>query len=110
VPNLHVWTDPILQQTHGGITSYSVAPLTKSDEVTGSSGTAGSVLTKASRSLKISGYVDTSAGRIRTTVDRSLTNSSDHTWEAGETRDTLDASWKDVSTVTNRRQGRPHRN
>ncbi|HET6292585.1 MAG TPA: peptide-N4-asparagine amidase [Kribbella sp.] len=100
VPNLHVWTDPILKQTRGGITSYSVAPLTKSDEVTGSSGTAGSVLTKASRSLKLSGYVDTSAGRIRTTVERSLTNSSDHTWEAGETRDTLDASWKDVSTVT----------
>ena len=100
VPNLHVWTDPILKQTRGKITSYSVAPLTKSDEVTGSSGTAGSVLTKASRSLKLSGYVDTSAGRIRTTVERSLTNSSDHTWEAGETRDTLDASWKDVSTVT----------
>ena len=100
VPNLHVWTDPILKQTRGGITSYSVAPLTKSDEVTGSSGTAGSVLTKASRSLKLSGYVDTSAGRIRTTVERSLTNSSDHTWGAGETRDTLDASWKDVSTVT----------
>ncbi|WP_132297056.1 peptide-N4-asparagine amidase [Kribbella sp. VKM Ac-2568] len=100
VPNLHVWTDAHLKQTRGALTSYSVAPLTKSDEVTGSSGAPGSVLTKASRSLKISGYVDTSAGRIRTTVERSLANTSDHAWEAGESRDTLDATWRDVSTVT----------
>ena len=77
-----------------------MSALTKSDEVTGSPGAAGSVLTKATRTLKISGYVDTSAGRIRTTVERSLWNSSDHTWEAGESRDTLDASWRDLSTVT----------
>ncbi|WP_132194304.1 MULTISPECIES: peptide-N4-asparagine amidase [Kribbella] len=100
VPNLHVWTDAHLKQTRGALTSYAVAPLTKSDEVTGSSGAPGSVRTKASRSLKISGYVETSAGRIRTTVERSLANTSDHTWEAGESRDTLDATWRDVSTVT----------
>ncbi|WP_026163013.1 peptide-N4-asparagine amidase [Kribbella catacumbae] len=100
VPNLHVWTDPILKQTSGKLTSYSVSPLTKSDDVTGSSGTAGSVQMKASRSLKISGYVDTSAGRIPTTVERSLTNSSVHVWEAGESRDSLEASWRDLSTVT----------
>ena len=100
VPNLHVWTDPFLHQTHGKITSYSVTPLTKSDVVTGASGEAGSVKTTASRSLKISGYVDTSAGRIRTTVQRTLSNKSDHVWEAGESRDTLDASWRDLSLVT----------
>lgn len=99
VPNLHVWTDPFLKQTHGKLTSYSVTPLTKSDVVTGASGAAGSVKTTASRSLKISGYVDTSAGRIRTTVQRTLSNKSDHGWEAGESRDTLDASWHDVSAV-----------
>jgi hypothetical protein len=100
VPNLHVWTDAHSKQTRGSITSYSVTPLTESDEVTGSSGAAGSVQTKASRSLKISGYVETSAGRIRTTVERGLSNSSDHVWEAGESRDTLDASWRDLSVVT----------
>jgi hypothetical protein len=100
VPNLHVWTDPVLKQTRGKLTSYSVSPLTKTDDVTGSSGAAGSVQMKASQSLKISGYVDTSAGRIRTTVERALTNDSDHSWEAGESRDTLDATWRDLATVT----------
>jgi hypothetical protein len=100
VPNLHVWTDPFLKQTRGSLTSYSVTPLTKSDDVTGSSGAAGSVKMTASRSLKISGYVDTSAGRIRTTVQRTLSNKSDHVWEAGESRDTLDASWHDLSVVS----------
>lgn len=95
VPNLHVWTDPHRSQTHGAITSYAVAPLTKSDEVTGMS-----VKTTASRTLKISGYVDTSAGRIRTTVQRTLRNTSDHTWTDGETHDSLDANWRDTSLVT----------
>ncbi|GAA0963578.1 hypothetical protein GCM10009554_83170 [Kribbella koreensis] len=100
VPNLHVWTDAHSKQTSGKLTSYAVSPLTKTDNVTGSPNAAGSVDTSASRSLKISGYVDTSAGRVRTTVERSLTNDSKHVWEAGETRDTLDASWRDLSTVT----------
>ncbi|WP_328321432.1 hypothetical protein OHA70_24400 [Kribbella sp. NBC_00382] len=100
VPNLHVWTDAHSKQTHGKLTSYAVSPLTKTDNVTGEPNAAGSVVMKASRSLKISGYVDTSAGRIRTTVERSITNDSKHVWEAGESRDTLDASWRDLSTVT----------
>lgn len=100
VPNLHVWTDPILKHTRGKLTSYSVAELTKSDEVTGSPGAAGSVRTKASRSLKISGYIDTSAGRISTTVERSLANNSTHVWAAGESHDALDATWRDLSVVT----------
>ncbi|MEV6415372.1 peptide-N4-asparagine amidase [Kribbella sp. NPDC051718] len=100
VPNLHVWTDAHSKQTHGKLTSYAVSPLTKTDNVTGEPNAAGSVDTLASRSLKISGYVDTSAGRVRTTVERSLTNDSKHVWAAGESRDTLDASWRDLSTVT----------
>ncbi|MFF1820208.1 peptide-N4-asparagine amidase [Kribbella sp. NPDC058245] len=95
VPNLHVWTDPHRAQTHGALTSYAVAPLTKSDQVS-----TGSVSTKASRTLKISGYVDTSAGRVRTTVQRTLRNDGKHTWTEGETNDSLDANWRDTSIVT----------
>jgi hypothetical protein len=100
VPNLHVWTDAKRSQTSGGLTSYAVTPLTKTDDVTGVPGEAGSVRMKTTRSLKISGYVDTSAGRIRTTVQRTLSNVSDHVWEAGESRDSLDATWRDTSTST----------
>ncbi len=99
VPNLHVWKDPHRTQTHGRLTSYAVSPLSKTDDVSGAPGEAGAVRTKASRSLKISGYLDTSEGRIRTTVQRTLTNVSDHVWEAGESRDSLTASWRDTSTT-----------
>ena len=100
VPNLHVWTDKVLRQTRGTLTSYAVTPVRRTEDVTGAPGAAGAVQLKASRTLNISGYVDTSAGRIRTTVHRTLTNTSDHAWEAGESRDSLDASWRDTSITT----------
>ena len=100
VPNLHVWTDPVLRQTTGALTSYAVSPLAKSDEVTGTPGAAGSVKMNTSRTLKLSGYLNTSAGRISTTVERKLTNDSEHLWEAGESRDSLDATWRDVAVTT----------
>ncbi|GAA0589513.1 hypothetical protein GCM10009534_24670 [Kribbella sandramycini] len=100
VPNLHVWTDPQRAQTRGVLTAYDVAPLTKTDQVTGTPNQAGSVHTKARRTAKISGYVDTSAGRVRTTVQRTISNTSEHTWDAGESRDRLDAKWRDTTIVT----------
>ncbi|HWD83628.1 MAG TPA: peptide-N4-asparagine amidase [Kribbella sp.] len=107
VPNLHVWTDAHRAQTTGGLTSYAVTPLAKTDDVTGAPNEAGSVDTTASRSLKIGGYVDTSAGRIRTSVQRDLSNISKHTWDAGESRDVLDASWRDTeTTISNGRVSR----
>jgi hypothetical protein len=105
VPNLHVWTDAHAKQTRGAITSYAVGELSKSDQVTGSNDGPGSVQTTAHRTLKISGYVDTSAGRIRTTVERTLANTSDHTWADGESHDALDATWHDTSKVTTAGRG-----
>ncbi|MFD7157781.1 peptide-N4-asparagine amidase [Kribbella sp. NPDC059898] len=102
VPNLHVWTDAHRARTTGALTSYAVSPLAKT-EVTGT----GSVNMTASRTLKISGYVDTSAGRMHTTVERNLSNVSKHTWDAGESHDALDANWRDTETTIS--NGRVHR-
>jgi Peptide N-acetyl-beta-D-glucosaminyl asparaginase amidase A len=70
--DLLLYTDPVLTQTSGALTSRSITPEAGESygENTGSNG--GVFTTSASRPLRVSGYVDTSAGRVTTTVDQTF--------------------------------------
>jgi len=70
--DLLLYTDPVLTQTSGALTSRSITPDAGETygENTGSNG--GVFTTSASRHLSLSGYVDSSAGRITTTVEQTF--------------------------------------
>jgi hypothetical protein len=70
--DLLLYRDPVLAQTGGALVSQSIAPTAGEtyDENIGSNG--GVFTSNASRNLRVSGYVDTSAGRITTTVEQTF--------------------------------------
>ncbi len=91
---------PHRSQTRGAITSYAVAPLTKTDEVTGH---------RHRGSVTDQGLPYAEDQRLRRHIGRTRPHDRPahpaqhvrpHVWDAGETRDSLDASWRDTSIVT----------
>ncbi|MGH3447790.1 MAG: peptide-N4-asparagine amidase [Nocardioidaceae bacterium] len=99
-PDFQVWQDHGRSQVHGRVTSYEVRDPQIDSTVKGHDDQRGSVDVEGSRSLHVTGHVDTSSGRVTTNVSRRLTNTSHHAWADGESHDALSAKWHDRSVTT----------